>query len=112
MINPVSFFKLLAEQHRLQLTLLIIGQGELCVCELTEATGLIQPQVSRHLTILKKGGLLLDRRQGKWVFYRLNPQLPDWITKVLQQTLQHNSSILTPLLLNLQQMHDRPTVCS
>ncbi|WP_214001071.1 metalloregulator ArsR/SmtB family transcription factor [Arsukibacterium sp.] len=112
MIDPVNFFKLLAEQQRLQLTMLIIRQGELCVCELTGATGLIQPTVSRHLNILRKAGLLLARRQGQWVFYRLNPQLPDWITLVLQQTAQANAPLITPLLHNLQQMPERPGRCN
>lgn len=112
MINPVDFFKLIAEQNRLQLVFLLVQQGELCVCELTTATGLLQPQVSRHLTILKKAGLLLDRRQGQWVYYRINPQLPDWIANTLQLTVQHNSAVLQPLLHNLQQMQDRPQRCN
>lgn len=112
MIAPVEFFKLLAESNRLQLMFLLIQQGELCVCELTEATGLIQPQVSRHLNILKKAGLLCHRRQGQWIFYYLNPQLPEWVTQVLQQTVQNNTTLLTPLLRNLASMQDRPTRCN
>lgn len=112
MNNPADFFKLIAEQNRLQLVCLLVQQGELCVCELTTATGLQQPQVSRHLTILKKAGLLVDRRQGQWVYYQLNPLRPDWITTILQQTVLHNSGLLTPLLHNLQQMPDRPQRCN
>lgn len=111
MNNPADFFKLIAEQNRLQLVCLLVQQGELCVCELTTATGLLQPQVSRHLTILKKAGLLIDRRQGQWVYYQLNPLLPGWITTILQQTVLHNSELLTPLLHNLQNMIDRPQRC-
>ena len=72
-MQPLTFFKLLADSTRLQTVLLILQQQELCVCELTCALNETQPKISRHLAMLRKAELLLDRRQGQWVYYRINP---------------------------------------
>jgi ArsR family transcriptional regulator len=108
MLQPVEFYKLLSDETRLNCLLLICQQQELCVCELVSALNDIQPKISRHLAMLRKAGLLLDRRQGQWVFYRLNPALPDWAWQSLQLTLQQNPQQLAPLTQNLCAMGDRP----
>jgi len=108
MLQPVEFFKLLSDETRLNSLLLICLHQELCVCELVCALNDIQPKISRHLAMLRKAGLLLDRRQGQWVFYRLNPALPDWALQSLQRTLQQNPQQLAPLTQNLCAMGDRP----
>src|ERR1700729_288602 len=59
-----------AETTRLRL-LLLCGQGELTVTELTDILGQSQPRVSRHLKLLCEAGLLDRFREGNWVFYRL-----------------------------------------
>jgi ArsR family transcriptional regulator len=59
------------------------GKDELCVCELTQALELAQPKISRHLAVLRESSLLLDRKSGLWVYYRLNPELPLWMLDVL-----------------------------
>ena len=73
MPSPAEVFKCLADETRVRATLLIVDQGELCVCELMCALADSQPKISRHLAQLRSAGLLLDRRQGQWVYYRLNP---------------------------------------
>nr|AAC69642.1 ArsR [Pseudomonas aeruginosa PAO1] len=88
MPSPAEVFKCLADETRVRATLLIVDQGELCVCELMCALADSQPKISRHLAQLRSAGLLLDRRQGQWVYYRLNPALPAWIHEVLQVTLR------------------------
>lgn len=72
MPSPAEVFKCLADETRVRATLLIVDQGELCVCELMCALADSQPKISRHLAQLRSAGLLLDRRQGQWVYYRLN----------------------------------------
>ncbi len=115
-LAPVEFFKLLADATRLSALLLIAQEGELCVCELTSALTESQPKISRHLAMLRSAQVLLDRRQGQWVFYRLNPELPDWANATLQQTRQQNAGLLAPWLQNLCAMGERPqrrqTCCS
>ncbi len=107
-MQPIEFFKLLADETRLHSVLLIAKEGELCVCELTTALNQSQPKISRHLAMLRKSQLLLDRRQGQWVFYRMNPSLPNWVQQNISQILQQNNSLLQPLLSSLCSMGDRP----
>lgn len=107
-MQPVDFFKALADDTRLKMLLLIHEEQELCVCELTEALQQIQPKVSRHLALLKKAGILLDRRQGQWVFYRINPALPEWSQAVLNESLEGNDSFLKTARRQLKRMGDRP----
>jgi ArsR family transcriptional regulator len=61
--------------------LLAIGQGEACVCHLETALGWRQAYISQHLMALRKAGILEDRREGRYVFYRLkNTAYLDLIT--------------------------------
>ncbi|WP_416886535.1 metalloregulator ArsR/SmtB family transcription factor [Marinospirillum sp.] len=83
-LPPTQVFKLLGDELRLACMRMILAKGELCVCEMMEALQASQPKVSRHLAQLRQAGLLLDRRQGQWVFYQLHPLLPEWIKTVLQ----------------------------
>ncbi len=106
--DPVRFFKCLGDSTRLHCLLLIQREGELCVCELTEALQQSQPKVSRHLAQLRECGLLLDRRQGQWVFYRINPALPDWARQVLATTAHGNTDFLAGCERHLAAMGDRP----
>jgi len=48
-----------------------LRRGERCVCELTGAIGASQPRLSFHLKTLKDAGLVVDRREGRWIYYRL-----------------------------------------
>lgn len=68
----------LADDTRLRCLLLLHAEGELCVCELTEALNVAQPKVSRHLATLREAGIVRDRRQGQWVHYRISEELPAW----------------------------------
>ncbi|MDF3934592.1 metalloregulator ArsR/SmtB family transcription factor [Pseudomonas citronellolis] len=108
MLTPTEVFKNLADETRARATLLIAQLGELCVCELMCALDDSQPKVSRHLAQLRGSGLLLDRRQGQWVYYRLNPQLPAWVHELLQVTLQANAEWLAQNVSRLRDMDDRP----
>ncbi|AUM69723.1 MULTISPECIES: metalloregulator ArsR/SmtB family transcription factor [Pseudomonas] len=106
--NPVDVFKALADDTRTRIALLLAREGELCVCELTAALGLSQPKISRHLAQLRSAGLLSDRRQGQWVYYRLHPQLPSWVSTLLEQALAANTAWLMADVERLVAMVDRP----
>jgi ArsR family transcriptional regulator len=107
-MNPVQFYKCLSDETRLRCLLLIHKHEELCVCELMEALDEIQPKISRHLAQLKKNELLTDRRQGQWVFYRINPALSDWAKNVLSESSQANNAFLAPNETRLEAMGSRP----
>jgi ArsR family transcriptional regulator len=85
-MDTTSFFAALSHQTRLRCLLLLLAHGELCVCELTHALEVAQPAMSRHLAMLRDNGLVLDRREGLWIHYRVHPDLPKWAVEVLQDT--------------------------
>jgi len=78
-------FQALADETRLALVLLLREKGELCVCDLSAILQKSQPKTSRHLALLKKKGILHDRREGKWIHYRLSPHMPAWAAAVIEQ---------------------------
>lgn len=84
MLVPDDFTHAIADSTRLRILVLLIQQEELCVCQLTDAIDVLQPKISRHLSILRKKGILQDRRDGLWIFYRLHPEMPIWAYKTLQ----------------------------
>ena len=65
-----QYFKALADRNRLRILNLLL-HGELCVCDIQFVLEASQPNVSRHLAYLKNSGLVLDRRDGFRIFYRL-----------------------------------------
>jgi len=100
-MNPCSFFKCLADETRLKSLLLIAKTKEACVCDLMEALDLDQPKTSRHLAQLRKCGILLDERRGKWVFYKLHPGLPQWARDIIVNTAEHSQDYFSPALQKL-----------
>ncbi|HLS47407.1 MAG TPA: metalloregulator ArsR/SmtB family transcription factor [Gemmatimonadales bacterium] len=51
-----------------------LSRGERCVCELTDALDAAQSRLSFHLKVLRDAGLVSDRREGRWSYYRLNAE--------------------------------------
>ncbi|MBM4352409.1 MAG: metalloregulator ArsR/SmtB family transcription factor [Deltaproteobacteria bacterium] len=68
-------FKALADETRLQMMALILCEGELCVCDCMQVLDISQSKASRHLRYLANAGLLDDRRETVWVYYRVASQL-------------------------------------
>lgn len=62
--------KAIADPSRVRI-LKLLESGELCVCQITTVLDLAPATVSKHLAGLKTAGLLQQRRDGKWVYYRL-----------------------------------------
>jgi ArsR family transcriptional regulator, arsenate/arsenite/antimonite-responsive transcriptional repressor len=109
-MNPTTLFKCLADETRLRCVVLLRREGKLCVCELTHALDMLQPKISRHLAQLRQCNLLLDSREGQWVYYQINPALPAWVFDILDliasdlanQTMQQKDCA------RLQAMEGRP----
>ncbi len=112
-IDPELFFKALADPTRLRCLMLLASERELCVCELTHALNEIQPKISRHLAALRDQGMVLDRRQGQWIYYRLNPELPAWCKTVLRETVRGvgEQKRFTQARNKLARMPNRPSCC-
>ena len=68
----IETYKALSDETRLRiLSLLLHSKSELCVCEFTDTLEVPQYNVSRHLKILKHSGLVEERKEGRWVYFRL-----------------------------------------
>ncbi|WP_278354389.1 MULTISPECIES: metalloregulator ArsR/SmtB family transcription factor [Idiomarina] len=91
---PHEFFKIMADPLRLKMILMLQHHGELCVCQFVDATGMSQPKVSRHLAQLREYGLLADRKDQRWVYYRINPALQDWMATMIKTTAAYHASLI------------------
>jgi len=69
----IKMFKALSDETRLRIYLLLL-QCELCVCELVNILNMEQSRVSHSVRILKEAGLVVNRREGKWIIYSVNPE--------------------------------------
>ncbi|MEA9390109.1 metalloregulator ArsR/SmtB family transcription factor [Acerihabitans sp. TG2] len=96
-LTPLLLFKNLSDETRLNIILLLRDKGELCVCELSTHLDERQPKTSRHLAMLRESGLLVDRRQGKWIHYRLSPHMPAWASAIIEQAYLSSQKEITLL---------------
>jgi len=83
MLHPLQLFKLLADETRSMVVMLLRESGELCVCDICAVTAESQPKISRHMALLREAELVTDRREGKWVHYRLSPHMPAWAAAII-----------------------------
>lgn len=82
-----TLFKALADRTRLRI-ISLLASGEICVCDIHESLALPQPTVSRHLAYLRHAGLVVSRKDGLWVHYRLaDPSDP--VMKTLLDAVGH-----------------------
>ncbi len=72
-LNRMKADVLGAMAHPIRLAILdrLRGGGEVCVCDIADAVGAERSNVSRHLAIMVRTGILSDRKEGLWVYYRL-----------------------------------------
>lgn len=91
-MNAADLFKSLSEPVRLRILYLLSNtEPELCVCDLVDVLEVPQGTISRHLTHLRLSGLVEDRREGVWVYYRLASPASS-IHEAILQVLKHNLS--------------------
>lgn len=74
--REVKRFKALGDETRLKM-IRLLETGEHCVCEMMETFGIGQSTASHHLKILENTGLIMARREGKFVYYRIIPRSLD-----------------------------------
>lgn len=70
MREVLDITKALADGNRLRI-LMVLGRGELCVCQIVELLDLAPSTVSKHMQILHQARLVEGRKQGRWMFYGL-----------------------------------------
>jgi ArsR family transcriptional regulator, arsenate/arsenite/antimonite-responsive transcriptional repressor len=71
MRDLMTVLKALADESRVRI-LIALGPKELCVCQIVELLGLAPSTVSKHMAILKQARLVDSRKEGRWMFYRLD----------------------------------------
>lgn len=67
----LDIFKALGDETRLRILSQVL-KGEICVCEIEACLGLTQSNASRHLTILKKAGILQSSKSAQWSYYQIS----------------------------------------
>ena len=70
MLDFITVTKALSDENRVR-ALMMLGGGELCVCQLIKMLGLAPSTVSKHMSILRQARLVQARKEGKWMYYRL-----------------------------------------
>ena len=80
--DAAAIFRALSDPTRLRI-LHLLSTGELCVGDLVTVLGVPQPTASRHLTYLRKAGLVLSRKNSYWTFYALAPARTDLRRRLL-----------------------------
>jgi ArsR family transcriptional regulator len=73
MKEAARFFKVLADESRLNMLWLLFNRRELCVCDIMAVLEITQSKASRHLATLRNIGIAVDRREGQWSYYSLCP---------------------------------------
>ncbi|MDT8900301.1 ArsR/SmtB family transcription factor [Anaeroselena agilis] len=75
--------KALGDESRLKIVKML-QEGKLPVGEIAQRCGLSQPTVSYHLKILKQVGIAINNRDGKWIYYNLNPDIFVYLALFMQ----------------------------
>jgi ArsR family transcriptional regulator len=83
MKNTLSLLKALSDKNRLRVVAALLYTHELCACQIKELLKITGATVSRHLAILIQVGLVDSRKKGRWVYYRLRKDQPDFMALLL-----------------------------
>ena len=75
-MDKTRLFKTLSDSNRLRI-LKMLQSKPLCVCEMREVLDLATSTVSKHLSILRDSGFIIEEKDGKWVNYKINPSPSD-----------------------------------
>lgn len=97
-MTPLTLFKCMSDATRLQLLLIIATVQEACVCDLMQALALDQPKTSRNLAQLRQAGIVQDERRGKWMYYSLHPELPQWAKNIILASADQQKTEIQKIL--------------
>ncbi len=86
--RAAGWFHALSDETRLQI-IERLSEGEQCVCDLTDMLDTGQSRLSFHLKALKDTGILTDRREGRWVYYSLNPEVIEEVEQFVKTLKLH-----------------------
>ncbi len=110
--EKTKLFKALSEPSRLRI-LKMLDVKSLCVCEITDILQLATSTVSKHLSILKDAGFIIEEKDGKWVNYLLNLKPSDKRVKAILSDLSFwvsDIEVIKKDLIKIKNV-DRQLVC-
>jgi len=112
-MEKTRLFKALSDSNRLRI-LKMLQTKPLCVCEITDVLQLATSTVSKHLSILKETGFIIEEKDGKWVNYLINPRPSDARISSVLSTLDFWISDDQMIISDKQKVQkvDRNEVCS
>ena len=93
MQKSLNIAKALADGNRMRVVAALLVKDELCVCQIVEMLGLATGTVSRHMSILQHAHLVKSRKDGRWVYYRLDESFPVILRRWLLESLADSEEI-------------------
>jgi len=93
MKETVFLLKALGETNRLRAFSALLRHGELCLCEIGELLEIAPSTASRHMSLLVEARGVTCEKRGKWVYYRLSPELDPRFLQWLQDSLSGDPSM-------------------
>ena len=95
-----AMFKAFADENRIQI-LELLRDGERCACMLLEEMKITQPTLSHHMKILCDSGIVVGRKEGKWMHYSIS-----------EDGLENVRNYVDELIANAKMGDDSPKSCS
>ena len=113
MRNQIKVFKALSDPNRVRIMKMVL-ERELCLCEVREVLDLSSSTVSKHLSILRDAGLLLDSKDGKWVNFRVNDRSEDEVVRSALTLVRRSFDDEAVIREDLKQVRrvDRVKICT
>ena len=87
MKNLTKIFKALSDQNRIRI-MKMLEEKELCLCEISKVLRLANSTASKHLSILRDAGLIVDYKEGKWVNFRLAQASESMYVREIQKLIK------------------------
>lgn len=124
MERTLSIIKSISDKNRLRILSVLQVHTELCACQITEFLGVAGATASRHLGLMVSAGVLKNRKQGRWIYFRINTEDPllkdlfSWLKNRIDKSEQVekdlealNRILLTPCE-ELSQKQRKRSTCS
>lgn len=88
-MDYARIFKALGDKTRLEIVVML-ADGEKCACKVLEKFNFTQPTLSHHMKILCDCGIVTNRKEGKWTYYRLSESAVGEIIEFLKKLTNTN----------------------
>src|SRR5947199_6680311 len=90
--RAIELFHALSDETRLDI-IELLRKGERCVCELTDSLDAAQSRLSFHLRVLRDARIVRDRKEGRWVYYELDPEVFEETASLVTELKPHALSV-------------------